>query len=131
MRVEERVIRIRPEHPTETLQKLPYFIGVCDATASARGLSLSLVIVPPGAASEPHYHDGFEAAIYQLEGRVETRYGAGLQESVISEAGDFLFIPPGLPHQAVNLSTTDRAVAVVARNDAGERERVVIVESPG
>jgi uncharacterized RmlC-like cupin family protein len=130
VRVEERVIRIRPERPAETLQRLPYYLGVSDATAPARGLSLSLVIVPPGAASEPHYHDGFEAAIYQVEGRVETHYGAALQESVISEAGDFLFIPPGLPHQVVNLSATDRAVAVVARNDAGERERIVIVQPP-
>jgi uncharacterized RmlC-like cupin family protein len=129
--MEEHVIRIRPERATETLQKLPYFLGVCDATAPAQGLSLSLVIVPPGGASEPHYHDGFEAAIYQLEGRVETRYGANLEGSVVTEAGDFLFIPPGLPHQAVNLSEFERAVAVVARNDAGEQERVVVVEPLG
>jgi uncharacterized RmlC-like cupin family protein len=128
--VKEAVVRIRPEHPTETLQKLPYFLGVCDKTARARGLSLSLVVVPPGAASEPHYHDGFETAIYQLEGRVETRYGDGLAESVVTETGDFLFIPPGIAHQAVNLSETERAVGVVARNDPGERERVILIQ-PG
>ncbi len=129
--MKEHVVRIRPERATETLQRLPYFLGVCDATAPAQGLSLSLVVVPPGASSEPHYHDGFEAAIYQLEGRVETRYGASLESSVVTEAGDFLFIPPGLPHQAVNLSKTERAVAVVARNDAGAQERVVVVEPVG
>jgi uncharacterized RmlC-like cupin family protein len=43
----------------------------------------------------------------------------------VTEAGDFLFVPPGVPHQAVNLSGTERAVALIARNDAGEQERVV------
>ena len=123
-----RVVRIRPDQPTETIQRLPYFLGVCEKTAPARGLSLSLVVVPPGAASEPHYHEGFETAIYQLEGRVETRYGVSLEHSVVTDPGDFLFIGPGVPHQAVNLSETERAVGVVARNDAGELERVVLVE---
>ena len=90
---------------------------------------MHLVVVPPGAAAEPHYHDGFETAIYQLEGRVETRYGHRLEQSVISQAGDFLFIPPGVPHQPVNLSATERAVALIARNDASEQERVVPYEA--
>lgn len=111
---------------TETRrQGLGYFVGVSAASCGARGLSLSLVVVPPGAAAEPHYHDGYETAIYQLEGRVETRYGAGLSESVVTEAGDFLFVPAGVPHQPVNLSATEPARAIVARNDANESERVV------
>jgi uncharacterized RmlC-like cupin family protein len=124
----DEIVRIRPDRPTETLQRLPYFIGVCETTAPTTGLSLSLVVVPPGTASEPHYHDGFETAIYQLEGRVETRYGERFEQSVVTEAGDFLFIAPGVPHQVRNLSETERAAAVVARNDAGELERVVLVE---
>ena len=109
-------------------QGLDYFVGVSAASCGARGLSLSLVTVPPGAAAEPHYHDGYETAIYQLEGRVETRYGPGLAESVVTEAGHFLFVPPGVPHQPVNLSATEPARAIVARNDASESERVVSYE---
>jgi uncharacterized RmlC-like cupin family protein len=120
-----RIVKVRPDEATATLQRLPYFVGVSGERTGATGLSMNLVIVPPGAASAPHCHMGFEAAIYQLEGRVRTHYGLGLTESVDTEAGDFLFIPPGLPHQAVNLSATDRAVAVVARNIAGEQETVV------
>jgi uncharacterized RmlC-like cupin family protein len=90
---------------------------------------MHLVVIPPGAAAEPHYHDGYETAVYQLEGRVETHYGDALERSVVSEAGDFLFIPPGVPHQPVNLSATERAVALIARNDAGEQERVVPYEA--
>jgi uncharacterized RmlC-like cupin family protein len=86
---------------------------------------MHLVVVPPGAAAEPHFHDGYETAIYQLEGLVETRYGPGLEQSVVTQAGDFIFVPPGVPHQAVNLSETERAVAIIARNDASEQGRVV------
>ena len=109
-------------------QGLEYFVGISEKSCGARGLSLSLVTVPPGAAAEPHYHDGYETAIYVLEGRVETRYGPGLAETVVTEAGDFLFVPPGVPHQPVNPSPTEPARAIVARNDAKESERVVPYE---
>jgi uncharacterized RmlC-like cupin family protein len=81
--------------------------------------------VPPGGRGEPHIHVGYETGIYILEGRIETRYGPGLAESVINEPGDFVFIPPGVPHQPVNLSATQAARAVIARNDANEADRVV------
>jgi uncharacterized RmlC-like cupin family protein len=116
---------IRPERTARGRQRLDYFLGVSGETCGATGLAMHLVVVPPGASAEPHYHDGYETAIYQLEGRVETRYGEGLAESVVTEAGDFLFVPPGVPHQAVNLSDTEPAVALIARNDANEQERVV------
>jgi uncharacterized RmlC-like cupin family protein len=116
---------IRPEATASERQHLDYFLGVSADTCGATGLAMHLVVVPPGASAEPHFHDGHETAIYQLEGLVETRYGEGLAESVVTQAGDFLFVPPGVPHQAVNLSETEPAVALIARNDAREQERVV------
>lgn len=127
----QRVTAIRPDKAIETLQRLPYFVGVSADTVGARGLSMHLVVIPPGARAAPHMHEGYETAIYVLEGRVETRYGANLSESVISEAGQFLFIPPGVPHEAINLSDTKPARAVVARNDAREQERVVPYQPQG
>jgi len=44
---------------------------------------------------------------------------------VISETGDFLFIPAGVPHEAINLSTSEPARAIVARNDPAEQDNVV------
>ena len=111
-------------------QGLPYVIGVSERTCGARGLSLSVVVVPPGAVSEPHLHDGYETAIYQLSGRVETRYGEALAETVVTDAGDFLFVPPGVPHQVRNLSAIEPARAIVARNDANDAERVLPYEPP-
>ncbi|SAK59545.1 Cupin domain protein [Caballeronia calidae] len=122
---QQTVVAVRPKAEIATVQRLPYFIGLSAATAGARGLSMHLVVVPPGGHGEPHVHVGYETGLYVLEGRVETRYGPGLTESVVSEPGDFLFIPPGVPHQPFNLSATEPARAVVARNDANEAERVV------
>jgi hypothetical protein len=47
---------------------------------------------------------------------------------VVHGAGDFLFIPPGVPHQPTNLSSTQSAVAIVARNDPNEQEHVELIE---
>jgi uncharacterized RmlC-like cupin family protein len=127
---EPRLCVVRPPAGERSRQALTYFVGISEATAGATGLCLNLVVVPPGARAEPHYHDGYETAIYQLSGRVETRYGPRLEESVVTEAGDFLFIPAGVPHQAVNLSDTEPASAIVARNDPNEQESVVLVD-PG
>jgi len=120
---------IRPDKEIMTRQKIPYFVGISRETAGAEGISMNLVVIPPGATAEPHYHKDFETAIYILQGRVDNRYGEGLKESVITEKGDFVFIPPGVPHSPVNLSTTEPAMAIVSRNDPDQMENVVLYES--
>ena len=116
---------IRPDRAVDTLQRLPYFIGVSGHTVGATSLSMHMVVIPPGARAEPHIHVGYETGIYVIAGRVETRYGEGLAQSIVSEAGDFLFVPPGVPHEAINLSATEPARAIVARNDPAEQDKVV------
>ena len=115
---------VRPDREVMTRQRLPYFIGISGPTVGAQGLSMHLVVIPPGARAEPHRHRGHETAIYVLEGRVLTRWGEGLAQSVVSEAGEFLFIPPDVPHEAINLSDSAPARAIVARNDPAEQDRV-------
>jgi uncharacterized RmlC-like cupin family protein len=121
---------VRPDRALATRQRLPYFVGISADTVGAVGLSMHLIAIPPGGRSEPHAHRRYETAIYVLEGRVETRCGPDLATSIISEAGDFLFIPPGEPHLAINLSDSEPARAIVARNDAAEQENVVPYEPP-
>jgi uncharacterized RmlC-like cupin family protein len=118
------VVLVRPEAETMSRQRLPNFVGICGATAGAQSLSMSLVIVPPGGAAEPHRHRGYETAIYVLKGSVETRYGPGLRQSLIAREGDFLYIAADVPHQPVNLSDSEPAMAIVARSDANEQEVV-------
>lgn len=120
----DEIITVRPDATTMTRQRLPNFVGVSAPTTGATGISMNLVIIPPGGAAEPHLHRNYETAIYLLKGRVETRYGPGLRQSVINEAGDFIFIPANVPHQPINLSDTEPAQAIVARNDPNEQESV-------
>ena len=121
---EPKVQGLRPGHEVMTRQRLPYFIGISGKTVDSTGLSMHLVVIPAGAKAEAHIHVGYETGIYVLEGRVLTRWGSKLENEVVSEAGDFLFVPPGVPHEAVNLSSTEAARAVIARNDPAEQDKV-------
>lgn len=67
--------------------------------------------------------------LYILAVRVRHEYGEGLAKSVENEAGDFIFIEPGVPHEVLNLSATEPVVAVVARSDASEWEHIIEVSS--
>ena len=128
--METKVITIRPTATHLTKQALPNFEGISGATAGSQHLCMHLVIIPPGGKATPHYHNGYETALYIVQGRAETRYGPNLEFSTINQAGDFLFIPPNVLHQPVNLSETEQVIAVVARNDPNEQESVVVVDLP-
>lgn len=120
------IVTVRPEKTIDTIQQLPNFVGISQQSAGANGISMNIVVIPPLAKAQPHYHEGFETAIYLLKGEVETFYGENLAKSVINKQGDFIFIPAGLPHQPVNLSSDSEAIALVARNNANEQETVVV-----
>lgn len=115
---------VRPDREILSRQRLPYFVGISGNTVGSSGLSMHLVVIPPGARAEPHVHVGYETGIYVLEGTVCTRWGAALEHEVVSRAGEFLFVPAGVPHEAINLSDTEPARAVVARNHPAEQDLV-------
>ena len=75
----DQIVTIRPEKTIMTKRLLPNFVGISQESAGSTGLAMNIVIIPPGAAAAPHYHDGFETAIYILEGSVRTLYGPGLK----------------------------------------------------
>jgi uncharacterized RmlC-like cupin family protein len=102
-----------------------YKVGMSAKNVGARQLSMNVATIPPGGVARAHVHVGFEVMLYILEGRVRHEYGTGLALSVENEAGDFIFIQPGVPHEVFNLSDTEPVVAVVARSDASEWEHIV------
>ncbi len=120
----QEVKTIRPDRSVMTMQGLPYFVGISGNTVGSTGLAMHMVLIPPGARATPHIHLGYETAIYVLEGRVLTRWGERLENEVVNQAGDFLFVPPGVPHEAVNLSASEPARALVARNDPADQDKV-------
>lgn len=115
---------ITPGEEFEGKQRLQYFAGISAQSAGARGICMHLVTIPPGARSEAHLHEHHETAIYVLSGEGGMRYGEGLRETLIVRAGQFLYIPAGMPHQTFNPSPVSPCTAVLARTDPDEQESV-------
>jgi uncharacterized RmlC-like cupin family protein len=103
--------------------------GVSSQTAGSQALRLHLAMVPPRTRGMPHFHADHESAIYTVSGETEIWHGEGLVKRTVVRAGDFMYVPPGIPHLAVNRSDV-MTIAVVAGTDPEEREGVVVVELP-
>lgn len=103
--------------------------GVTAASAGTHGLSLNLVMIPPGTRSMPHLYAGCETAIYAVSGEAEVWHGPDLASRTLVRAGDFMYIPPGTAHVAVNRGEVT-AIAVVARTDPDGRENATEIELP-
>ena len=101
-----------------------YKLGMSGKNVGARELSMNVATIPPSGVARAHIHVGFELMLYILEGRVRHAYGPGLTKTVDNQAGDFIFIEPGVPHEVYNLSDQEPVVAVVARSAADEWDRI-------
>jgi uncharacterized RmlC-like cupin family protein len=104
---------------------IQYKVGLSARNVGSTKLSMNVATIPPAGVAYAHIHVGFELMLYILEGRVRHEYGPGLKQSIENEAGDFIFIEPGVPHEVFNLSQSEPVVAVVARSDASEWENIV------
>ena len=106
-------------------QGLDYFSGISAETAGSKAICMHLLAMPPGAEAKPHFHEAHETAIYMLEGAAEFRHGAKLEHHDRVQAGDFIYIPAGVPHQPFN--PTDKvAKALISRTDPNEQESVIL-----
>lgn len=103
---------------------IQYKLGMSGKNVGAKQLSMNVAMVPPGAVAYAHIHVDFEVMLYILQGRVRHEYGPGLAHVVDHEAGDFIFIEPGVPHEVLNLSDTEPVIAVVARSSPNEWDNI-------
>jgi uncharacterized RmlC-like cupin family protein len=102
-----------------------YKTGMAAHNVGSTSLSMNVATIPPSGVAKAHIHVGFEVMLFILEGRVRHEYGPGLSTVVDNEAGDFIYIEPGVPHEVFNLSDSEPVVAVVARSDAAEWENII------
>lgn len=102
-----------------------YKAGLSAKNVNATKLSMNVATIPPGGTAYAHIHVGFELMLYILQGRVRHAYGPGLAHTIDNQAGDFIFIEPGVPHEVYNLSDSEPVMAVVARSDASEWENII------
>ena len=119
------VVRAGEAGSYEGKQGLSYFSGVSSETTGSRGICMHLLTMPPGARAKAHLHEAHETALYVLSGEAETWYGDGLRERITVRAGDFFYIPAGVPHLPANTSDAPCTV-VIARTDPNEQESVVL-----
>lgn len=87
------------------------------------GLSACMVYMPPGRIARPHLHTKTDIIVVVIEGYAASLIGPDL-EPVYHGPGEFIFIPEGVVHVAVNLSTTHRLIAIEMRTDPKFNEDV-------
>ena len=109
---------------------IQYKSGLSGKNVGARQLSMNVATIPPGGVAYAHIHVGFEVMLYILEGRVRHEFGPALEFTIENQAGDFIFIEPGVPHEVFNMSELEPVVAIVARSDASEWEHIIPYERP-
>lgn len=108
-------------------QALSYAPAISAETVGSRHIHMQIVTIPPGAMAKAHFHEAHETALHVLSGQSSLWYGEGLAQHLDADAGDFVYIPAGVPHQPYNPSETEVCTAVIARTDPNEQESVVLM----
>jgi uncharacterized RmlC-like cupin family protein len=97
--------------------------AISRASAGADKIWAGTVEIQPGARTGPHHHGPLESVIYVLHGRARMRWGDRLEFAAEAGPGDFIYVPPHVPHQEINASEDEPLSCVVVRSD---QEPVVV-----
>ena len=90
--------------------------AITHARAGANKLWAGTMLVQPDAKTGPHHHGELETVLYVVKGRVRMRWGDQLEFSEEARPGDFIYVPPFVPHQEINASPDQICEAVVVRD---------------
>jgi uncharacterized RmlC-like cupin family protein len=87
------------------------------ARAGATKLWAGTVHIHPGAKTGAHHHGPLESVIYVVKGRARLRWGEKLEYVAEAGPGDFIFVPPYVPHQEINAKEDETLECVLVRSD--------------
>ncbi len=76
--------------------------AITHARVGANKLWAGTVVVQPAASTGAHHHGELETVIYIVRGRARFRWGDRLENVVEADPGDFVYVPPFVPHQEMN-----------------------------
>ena len=93
------------------------------ARVGAQKLWAGTVTIHPDAKTGAHHHGALESVIYVVRGKARMRWGDRLEFVAEAGPGDFIFVPPYVPHQEINASTAEPLECVLVRSD---QEAVVV-----
>jgi uncharacterized RmlC-like cupin family protein len=119
-----RVIRTGGAY--EGRQGLTYLAGLTGGTAGSRAICMTVLTLPPGARAKSHLHEGIETAAYVIEGEVEMYYGESLGDHLVARAGEYVYVPAGMPHLVLNRSTAP-CLALVAHTASDDQAGIVLL----
>ncbi len=97
--------------------------AITTARVGAQKLWAGAVHIHPDAKTGPHHHGPLESVIYVIRGRARMRWGDRLEFTAEAGPGDFIYVPPFVPHQEINASPTEVLECVLVRSDG---EAVVV-----
>jgi uncharacterized RmlC-like cupin family protein len=104
--------------------------AITRARTGAQKLWAGTVVVQPDAKTGPHHHGELETVLYIVRGRARFRWGDRLEFVAEAGPGDFIYVPPFVPHQEINARRDEPCEAVVVRSG---QDPIVInldIESP-
>jgi len=90
--------------------------AITHATAGASKLWAGTVVVAPNARTGAHHHGEVETVLYIVKGRARFRWGDHLEFTEDAGPGDFIYVPPYVPHQELNADAAEPVEAVVVRS---------------
>ena len=102
--------------------------AITTATAGAQKLWAGTVTIHPDAKTGAHHHGELESVIYVVKGRARMRWGERLEFTAEAGPGDFIFVPPFVPHQEINAAPDEPLECVLVRS--GQDPVVVNLDIP-
>lgn len=93
------------------------------ARVGAQKIWAGTVTIHANAKTGAHHHGPLESVIYVVRGKARMRWGEQLEFTAEAEAGDFIYVPPYVPHQEINASPSEQLECVLVRSD---NEAVVV-----
>jgi uncharacterized RmlC-like cupin family protein len=87
------------------------------ARVGAQKIWAGTVSIEPNAKTGAHHHGHLDSVIYVVKGRARMRWGERLEFVAEAGPGDFIYVPPFVPHQEINASSSERLECILARSD--------------
>ena len=102
--------------------------AITHARAGAEKLWAGTVTIHPKAKTGAHHHGSLESVIYVVSGKARMRWGDALEFMAEAGPGDFIYVPPYVPHQEINASDEEPLACVLVRS--GQEPVVVNLDIP-
>ncbi len=102
--------------------------AITHARTGAEKLWAGTVVIHPRAKTGAHHHGAVESVIYVISGKARMRWGEQLEFTAEAGPGDFIYVPPFVPHQEINASDSEPLSCVLCRS--GQEAVVVNLDIP-